>query len=537
MYTPASDLILSLMEATACLDRRSDVPSSSKLKVYSILIAHKNDYQNIVRLREKFRASISELTPQLAETQVATIFHYCCSNVTETAIWSTNLHPNQRRASLIDFVALNGPMPLLEYLFDDLQTPASRRLNIILSAMVNGHGESAIEPQQALCDAITHDQPALLSNLLHFGADPNDLRSQIYMSPLQTAVRVGDLLAIQMLLDHQADPNIEQLGTNRPIVDAECLSDPRIARCLVRAGAVFEQRIHRGAVDDLEETVLHSSMTPLMQAVIRCDEDAVVDLLDQAVDILETDHLNRTVLHLLFALNAAFCTRPTRYNWSGAIANRIIGRYDQSIKTVQSPLIRTLLKISPATQSTVVILESPDTYFDERSDTLLRFARSRILVLIATWDPHSPGKCRNVGYAEIAHKPGPINMSVIMSPRSSSHFKYQDATLIQFQHSTETLKVDCFENPSVSRFTGVVTHVAGRNDEKIFGRPNEEEVIEPRNLNCVADHWLLQYSQQDMSEYSVAVVKSCESDTESHLGRSMIERTDTGPQEGGFDSV
>jgi hypothetical protein len=91
------------------------------------------------------------------------------------------------------------------------------------------------------------DVDGILRLLLSFGADPNQRGNNDY-TPLHTAVAENNSLAIQILLDGGADPElrtrIDECETPREMAEAAGLAD--IAAMLARKGQPLRQRLRSG---------------------------------------------------------------------------------------------------------------------------------------------------------------------------------------------------------------------------------------------------------------------------------------------------
>jgi uncharacterized protein len=122
--------------------------------------------------------------------------------------------------------------------------------------------------------------PSLIKALLDHGADPNYFVGR--PGPLATAVRLGDVESVRLLLEHHADPNTPGLSDMLPLMSA----DAACTRLLIAHGARVNARSYSG-------------LTPLMAAAADRGPSAVERarlLLDMGADPNARDRYGQTAL-------------------------------------------------------------------------------------------------------------------------------------------------------------------------------------------------------------------------------------------------
>lgn len=126
-----------------------------------------------------------------------------------------------------------------------------------------------------------------LEQLLNCNVDVNFLHHKTGMTPLMTAAYAGQAAAVELLLKHNADPNLRSTDNASALHWACLFGDVRIVEMLIAAGSDLNVR--------RENNRHEGGPTPLHMAIGKSRDDIAIALIDAGASV-DIDYFGLTVV-------------------------------------------------------------------------------------------------------------------------------------------------------------------------------------------------------------------------------------------------
>jgi len=126
-----------------------------------------------------------------------------------------------------------------------------------------------------------------LQQLLQTDVDVNFLHHKTGMTPLMTAAHAGRAAAVELLLQHNADPNLRAIDNASALHWACLYGDVQTVKMLINAGAELNIRRQVDRDDD--------GPAPIHMALGKSHDDVAIELIDAGASV-DLEYLGKTVV-------------------------------------------------------------------------------------------------------------------------------------------------------------------------------------------------------------------------------------------------